>query len=74
MLGFFARAVTEEITMYDGELEDAKWMTRKDIIDALKSKSLKNPTSFSIAYRLLENWFNRDSNEKLSDIISKLNK
>lgn len=74
MLGFFAKAVTEKITFHDGELEDAKWMTRKEIVEELKNKTLKNPTGFSIAYRLLETWFNRDSDEKLSEIISRLNK
>jgi NAD+ diphosphatase len=73
MLGFSSKAITEKITLHDNELEDAKWMTRNDIIEGLKTKTLKNPTNFSIAFRLLENWFNHDSNEKLSNIISRLN-
>ena len=73
MLGFFAKATTEEITFHDDELEDAKWMTRENIIDELKNKTLRNPTSYSIAYRLLETWFNKESNEKLSEIISQIN-
>lgn len=74
MLGFFAKAVTEKIILHDKELEDAKWMTRKEIVEGLKNKTLKNPTSYSIAFKLLENWFNEKSTEKLSDIISNLNK
>lgn len=73
MLGFSAKAVTEQITLHDKELEDAKWMTRKDIIEGLKNKTLKNPTRFSIAYRLLEKWFNLNNNENLEGIISHLN-
>jgi NAD+ diphosphatase len=73
MLGFFARAVTEKITMHDSELEDAKWMTRENIVEKLKNKTLRNPTSYSIAYRLLETWFNKESDEKLSEIISQIN-
>lgn len=72
MLGFFARAVTDKITLHDGELEDARWMTRDDIIEGLKNNTLKNPTSFSIAYRLLETWFNQKSDVKLSEIISQI--
>jgi NAD+ diphosphatase len=73
MLGFSAKAITEKITLYDNELEDAKWMTRNDIVEGLKTKTLKNPTNFSIAFRLMENWFNLESNEKLANIISRLN-
>jgi NAD+ diphosphatase len=73
MLGFSAKAVTEKITLHDKELEDAKWMTRKDIVEGLRNKTLKNPTNFSIAFRLLESWFNLESDEKLSEIISRLN-
>ncbi len=73
MLGFSAEATTNKITFHDQELEDAKWMTRNEIIEGLKNRTLKNPTSFSIAFRLLENWFDKDNNEKLSNIISRLN-
>ncbi len=72
MLGFSAKAVTDKITLHDKELEDAKWVTRDELINGLLNKTLKSPTSYSIAYRLLENWFNSNSSEKLSDIISKL--
>lgn len=74
MLGFFAKAITEKITLHDDELENAKWMTREEIIEGIKNKTLKHPTNFSIAYRLLETWFNKNSTETFSDIISKLNK
>ena len=72
MLGFTAKAITDKITLHDKELQDAKWMTRDEIIKGLRDRSLKSPTSFSIAFKLLENWF--DDNNKLSDIISQLNK
>ena len=60
MLGFYARALTQKITFYDKELEDAKWMTRKEIINQLNSGELKLPTRFSIAYKLFESWFNNN--------------
>ena len=74
MLGFIAEAVTEKIILHDQELDDAKWVTRNEIIAGLKNKSLKSPTNFSIAFRLLENWFDQDNNKKLADIILQLNK
>jgi len=74
MLGFTAKAVTDKITMHDNELEDAIWMTREEIVEGIKNKTLKNPTSFSVAFKLLENWFNEKSTEKFSDIISYINK
>ncbi len=74
MIGFFAKAITKKITLHDDELEDAKWMTRDEIIEGIKNKTLKHPTTFSIAYRLLETWFNKSSNGKFSEIIFKLNK
>lgn len=73
MVGFFARAVTEKITLHDGELEEAKWMTRDEIERGLRNKTMRNPTKFSIAYRLLETWFDREGGTKLSDIISEIN-
>ena len=74
MLGFSAEAITNEITFHDKELDDARWVTRAEIIEGLKNKTLKSPTNFSIAFRLLEKWFNQGSNEKLTDIILQLNK
>lgn len=74
MLGFSAEAITNEITFHDKELVDARWVTRAEIIEGLKNKTLKSPTNFSIAFRLLEKWFNQGSNEKLTDIILQLNK
>ena len=74
MLGFSAEAVTEKITLHDHELEDAKWVTRTEIIAGLKNKTLKSPTNFSIAFRLIENWFDQGHNQKLADIILLLNK
>lgn len=72
MVGFFAHAVTEKITLHDGELEEAKWMTRDEIEKGLRDKTMRNPTKFSIAYRLLETWFDREGHRKLSDIISEI--
>lgn len=54
MLGFRAVARTHEITLRDGELEDARWFTRADI--AAGNPGLPPPGAISA--RLIDGWFN----------------
>jgi NAD+ diphosphatase len=53
MLGFRAVARTHEITLRDGELEDARWFTRADI--AAGNPGLPPPGAISA--RLIDGWF-----------------
>lgn len=55
MLGFFAAAVETDIRLNDGELEDARWFTRKE----LRSGFPKLPFRISIARRLVDDWIDR---------------
>jgi NAD+ diphosphatase len=62
MLGFVAEAdttVAQEIRMNDGELEDARWFTRKE----LRSGFPKLPFKISIARRLVESWLGAETSE-----------
>lgn len=52
MLGFTADALSHEIALNDGELEDARWFTRTELL----SGSSKLPSRLSIARRLVDNW------------------
>ena len=52
MLGFVAEATSREISLNDGELEDARWFTRKE----LRSGFPKLPFRVSIARRLVDHW------------------
>jgi NAD+ diphosphatase len=54
MLGFVAEAMTTDIELLDGELEEARWFTR----DELLSGSRKLPFQISIARRLVDHWIN----------------
>lgn len=54
MLGFVAEATTTDIELHDGELEEARWFTR----DELLSGSRKLPFQISIARRLVDHWIN----------------
>ena len=55
MLGFFADAESGDILLNDGELEDARWFTRKEC----RSGFPKLPFRLSIARRLVEDWLAR---------------
>ncbi len=52
MLGFTTTAETDDIQLNDGELEDARWFSRKE----LRSGFPKLPYRLSIARRLVDNW------------------
>ena len=53
MLGFRAVARTQEITLRDGELEDARWFTRAD----LASGHPALPPAGAISARLIDGWY-----------------
>ena len=57
MLGFTATAADDVIVRHDQELADARWFTRVQIVDALRGRRLRVARQVSIAYRLLEDWF-----------------
>lgn len=58
MIGTFGQATTTEITLDPNELQDARWITREDLMDIFAGR---NPDIFparkgSIAQFLLSNW------------------
>ncbi|WP_298283966.1 NAD(+) diphosphatase [Acidocella sp.] len=58
MLGFVAQAESEEITLEESEMRDAKWFTRAELEDhAALGFSL--PPKDSIARRLIDEWLER---------------
>jgi NAD+ diphosphatase len=59
MLGFVAAAVSSDIALNDGELEDARWFTRKE----LRSGFPKLPFGISISRRLIDDWLERGEAE-----------
>ncbi|RZV31746.1 MAG: NAD(+) diphosphatase [Chromatiales bacterium] len=56
MLGFVAEAMSDDIHLNDGELEDAQWFTREQ----LQSGETGLPFRISIARRLVDDWINGD--------------
>ncbi len=55
MLGFYAEALTEEITIDPEELKDARWFTKQEMRDH-KALGFDLPRPDSIARRLIEDW------------------
>ena len=53
MLGFTAHASSTDIDLADQELEDARWFTRAQ----LAAGEIALPTTHSISFRLIEDWY-----------------
>ena len=62
MLGFRARPAGGKIELRDGELEDARWVERDDIV----ARRILLPPRVSIAYRLIEEWFDSAAGRRLA--------
>lgn len=63
MLGFRAMPAGGEIALRDGELEDARWVDRDDIA----ARRILLPPRLSIAYRLIEEWFDLAAGRRLEN-------
>jgi NAD+ diphosphatase len=56
MIGYHAEALTDDIRLNDGELAEAKWLSREEI----QNGAVVLPPRFSIAYRLIDTWLNQE--------------
>jgi NAD+ diphosphatase len=56
MLGFYAEALSREITIDCGELEDARWVARGWLLAHQDDDNFQMPRRDSIARRLIEDW------------------
>lgn len=70
MLGFFARVSSEASLPTDEELEDVRWFSRQQILAQESAGPPLLPPSISIAYRLVEHWFNQDSEQTLAELLA----
>ena len=69
MLGFRADAASDQIVIGDNELQDARWFSRDEIAQGLASGSLKLPTPISIAFCLIEDWFDEHRTGRLRELL-----
>lgn len=58
MCGFYAEAASRECAVSD-ELEEVRWFTTDDLIEAVKDGSILLSPPVSIAFRLLADWFKK---------------
>ncbi|MCE5335466.1 MAG: NAD(+) diphosphatase, partial [Desulfobacteraceae bacterium] len=72
MLGFSADAENEDICLGDKELEDARWVSRRELADAVGAGTMRLPSKVSIAYHLIEDWFEAEPPFRLSDLARKV--
>ena len=61
MLGYSAETDDPRLNLNHDELEDAMWLTREELREAVQTKRLKVPTRISIAYRLVQDWYDAGS-------------
>lgn len=64
MLGFHAEAQSTDIQLNDGELVEARWLSRADI----SAGRVLLPPPISIAFRLIESWFDQVPGPGLSGL------
>ncbi|MDH3977099.1 MAG: NAD(+) diphosphatase [Gammaproteobacteria bacterium] len=64
MIGFHAEAQSTDIQLNDGELAEARWITRKNIIDG----DIVLPPDYSVAWHLVKTWFDEHDGPSLADI------
>jgi NAD+ diphosphatase len=60
MLGFLATARTREIRIATDELQDARWFSRRWLLEQPDGPEFRRPRKDSIARRLLEDWLARE--------------
>ena len=70
MVGFTATAISPEIRLRDGELEDARWFTPQQIVDGLADGSLGTPTRLSVSYQLLSHWLHERAGLDLDVLVA----
>ena len=61
MIGAHAIATDDSLTIDTNELDDARWFTRQEVIDAVEQRpdaSFQAPPAWAIARTLLEAWLN----------------
>lgn len=68
MIGFRATAETTTICLSDGELEDARWLSREEIAEEVRGGTLELPSPISISYRLLDTWYEAEGKESLREL------
>jgi len=65
MLGFHCETSDEVITLVDQELDSARWFSAIEIEHDLQGGNFKMPFAFSIAWHLINRWFQQQTGHAL---------
>ena len=57
MVGFFARAITTDVSVDQDELEAARWFSRDEMRSGAEAGRLVLPGGISISRSLIEAWY-----------------
>ncbi len=68
MLGFHAEAELQPVRVDGRELEDARWFAYDEMRGLLQQRKLFVPPPVSIAYRLVESWFDAQGGPPLATL------
>jgi NAD+ diphosphatase len=70
MLGFTAEADSEEVRLADSELEDARWFSREEVAERVRSGARGVPAELSIAFRLVSDWYDDGEPGRLAALLA----
>ena len=70
MVGFTAVALDPAIRLRDGELEDARWFTPRQIADGIADGSFLPSTPLSVSHRLLAGWLRARAGMELDALVA----
>jgi NADH pyrophosphatase NudC (nudix superfamily) len=72
MIGCYAYAIDETITLHDSELEDCRWFSRTEVADMIQrsrdtnldknNQGLRIPPPIAIAHQLIHSWCSKTAN------------
>lgn len=68
MLAYQAEAAPGELVIAEDELDDARWVTRESLIQSLRAGEFTLPPRRTVAFRLIENWFDTPGGPRLADV------
>jgi NAD+ diphosphatase len=71
MCGFFAEAVSMDCATSD-ELEELRWFTVGQLVDAVREGEVLLSPSVSIAFRLLADWFKKYEGGDLEALVKEV--
>ena len=60
--------ITRSISLNDKELEDAKWLSRRDVEAQMQAGTFIPPPPISISFSLIEAWFDQDADVPLKEL------